>query len=129
MKAKLAASDKRTGNARTFWRNVNKSSGDEGPWIWTGETNTNHNTVDCDKYVYGQFDLAGCKSKMAHRISLFLTYGREVPSTHDVFPMVGADHLNVNPMHLGVREKVSRLISSATEYFSHNVLDACVCIC
>jgi hypothetical protein len=120
MKRRLQNFDKKNGGPREFWHNVDKSAGESGPWLWTGDTNNNHNTVDCDSYDYGQFNLDGHRSKMAHRIVLFLTFGVEVPSSHDVFPMVGNNHLNINPNHLGVREKRTGLEMSAAEYFAAN---------
>lgn len=47
--------DQRSGHKGTFWKNVFKRS--DGKWMWTGSTNTNHNTVDCEKYHYGEFEL------------------------------------------------------------------------
>jgi hypothetical protein len=120
MKRRLQNFDKKNGGPREFWRNVDKSAGENGPWLWVGDTNNNHNTVDCDSYDYGQFNLEGHRSKMAHRISLFLTFGCEVPSTHDVFPLIGKNHLDVNPYHLGVRDRKTGTEMSAAEYFAAN---------
>jgi len=108
--------DKRSGHEGTFWRNVEKQ--DDGRWMWMGQKNNNHNTVDCESYDYGVYELVSRetayhakpkkihKSNMAHRISVFLTYGVEVPSDRksgfDVFPLNG-EHLDINPSNLGVR--------------------------
>lgn len=53
---------------------------------------------------------------MAHRIILFLTYGRPVPSSHDVFPFNG-DHLDINPENLGIRERRTRKEFTAAQFF------------
>ena len=118
--------DMRSGHDGTFWKNVSKQP--DGKWIWTGYKNTNHNTVDCEKYHYGEFELCtretsnlakptrAHKSKMAHRIILFLTYGRPIPSTHDVFPFNG-DHLDINPDNLGVRDKKTGAEVTADKFF------------
>lgn len=118
--------DQRSGHAATFWKNVWRRS--DGKWIWQGRTNTNHNTVDCEKYEYGEYELCSKetsnlakpvrthKSKMAHRIVLFLTYGREVPSSYDVFPANG-DHLDINPNNLWLRDRKTRHEVAADVFF------------
>ncbi|MBB6299924.1 hypothetical protein [Rhizobium leucaenae] len=118
--------DMRSGHDGTFWRNVSKQP--DGKWIWTGQKNTNHNTVDCEKYFYGEFELVSKEtsnfakptrvhaSKMAHRISLFLTYHRPVPAAYDVFPFNG-DHLDINPENLWIREKKTGAEVSAEKFF------------
>ena len=110
--------DTRRGVERIFWRNVDKLT--DGTWLWTGSKNTNHNGVDCEKYEYGEFILEDrleypqspvIATKMAHRISVYLTYGVEVPSDkktgYEVFPFNG-NHLDVNPENLGIRSLVTR---------------------
>lgn len=118
--------DMRSGHAGTFWKNIRKQ--EDGKWVWVGRTNTNHNTVDCEKYHYGEYELVSREtsnfakptkvhaSKMAHRIILFLTYGRPVPSAYDVFPFNG-DHLDINPDNLGIREKKTGVEVSAAKFF------------
>lgn len=118
--------DMRSGHDGTFWKNVTKQA--DGKWIWTGQKNNNHNTVDCESYDYGVFDLCSREtsnfakptsihhSKMAHRVSLFLTYGRPVPKQYEVFPVNG-DHLDVNPDNLGVRDTKTRATMSAAAFF------------
>lgn len=119
--------DKRSGHEDTFWKNVRKQA--DGKWIWFGHTNNNHNTVDCESYDYGEFELCTREtandarpkkahaSKMAHRVVLFLTYGRPVPESCDVFPFNG-DHLDINPSNLGVRNKKTRMEVSSAEFFA-----------
>lgn len=119
--------DQRSGNDGTFWKNVVKCS--DGKWIWTGKTNTNHNNVDCQKYEYGEFELCTRESatyakpkkahasKLAHRVVLFLTYGRPVASAYDVFPYNG-DHLDINPTNLGVRDRKTRQEWAAAQFFA-----------
>lgn len=113
--------DQRSGTARTFWRNVVKQPDDV--WLWTGSKNNNHNTVDCDSYDYGVFELVTddtqydakpkprIKTKMAHHVSVYLTYGVELStdrkSGFDVFPANG-NHLDVNPDNLWVRSIKTR---------------------
>lgn len=109
--------DQRSGRAETFWRNVRMR--DDGAWEWAGYKNNNHNTVDCESYDYGEFELTTdetsnlsrptrrIRSKMAHHVSVFLTYGTEVPRGYEVFPRNG-DHLDINPQNLWVRSKASR---------------------
>lgn len=118
--------DRRSGHAGTFWKNVDKRP--DGKWIWVGRTNTNHNTVDCQKYHYGEFELVSREtsnlskpvkihtSKMAHRIILHLTYGRPVPSQYEVFPSNG-DHLDINPDNLCVRHVRTREEMAASKFF------------
>ena len=119
--------DMRSGHAGTFWKNVHKR--EDGKWLWTGHKNTNHNTVDCKKYEYGEYELCSREtsnfskptkihqSKMAHRIILFLTYGRPVPSSYEVFPSNG-DHLDINPENLWIREKKTGAEVPASEFFA-----------
>lgn len=121
--------DRRSGNAKTFWRNVAKQP--DGRHLWTGAINNNHNTVDCESYDYGEFELTTeessnlakpkrrIKSKMVHRVCVFLTYGVEVPPGFDVFPKNG-DHLDVNPDNLWVREKRGRQEWPASEFCAAN---------
>lgn len=118
--------DKRSGHAGTFWKNVVKHA--NGKWEWTGRTTTNHNTVDCQKYHYGEFELCTRESalrskpikahtsKLAHRIILFLTYGRPVPADCEVFHYDN-DHLNINPNNLGVRDTNTRVEMTAAKFF------------
>lgn len=117
--------DKRSGHHGTFWKNVDQQG---QTWLWTGYKNTNHNTVDCDKYEYGEYELVSRetsnlakptrvhKSKMAHRIVLFLTYGRPVPSDYDVFPVNG-NHLDINPDNLSLRDRKTRQEITAASFF------------
>lgn len=118
--------DQRSGHSGTFWKNVIRWP--NGRWEWVGQTNNNHNTVDCESYNYGVFDLVSRetsnfakpasihKSKLAHRIILFLTYGRPVPDGCDVFHYDN-DHLNINPDNLGVRNKATGVEMSAAKFF------------
>lgn len=118
--------DMRSGHEGTFWKNVSKNP--DGKWIWTGHKNNNHNTVDCQSYDYGEFELCTREtandrtpkkahdSKMAHRIGLFLIYGRPVPKQYDVFPFNG-DHLDINPENLGIREKKTGAEVPAAKFF------------
>jgi len=120
--------DMRSGHEGTFWKNVVKH--DNGRWEWIGFTNNNHNTVDCDSYDYGVFELCSREtandhkpkkihaSSMAHRVVLFLTYGRPVPSPNRfyVFPYNG-DHLDINPANLGVRDIKTGTKVTAAEFF------------
>ncbi|MEZ0212458.1 MAG: hypothetical protein ACAH27_05840 [Xanthobacteraceae bacterium] len=109
------------GPARVFWKNVKRQP--NGCWLWAGRVNTNHNGTHFKGYAYGEFTLTDSryipiiKTRMAHRIALFLTYGIEVPTTHDVFPMVCGDHLCVNPEHLGIKERFTSRSMPATEFF------------
>lgn len=121
---KLVARDKREGTEYTFWRNVDKR--DDGKWIWTGAKNTNHNTVDCQKYEYGNFALYGdwrtnvkaCNSIMAHIVILFLIYGRELDTErYEVTPLNG-DHLDINPDNLAVRNKETRIVVPSAGFFA-----------
>lgn len=109
---------------RQFWKNVDKR--EDGKWIWTGAKNTNHNTVDCEKYEYGNFALydsyrataKALKSEMAHIVILFLTYGRELDtSRYEVTPING-DHLDINPTNLAVRDKATREVVPASRFFA-----------
>lgn len=125
--------DKRSGTAKTFWSNVVKRQ--DGVWLWTGYTNNNHNTVSCDSYDYGEFELITdetqynskptriLKSKMAHHVSVFLTYGVEIPTSrktgYDVFP-ANANHLDVNPDNLWVRSISTRQELRAAEFCAAN---------
>lgn len=118
--------DRRSGHAATFWKNVLKQP--DGKWMWLGHTNTNHNTVDCRKYEYGEYELVTREtsnlsrpqkahaSKLAHRIILFLVYGRELSRQYEVFPLFG-DYLDINPDHLGVRDVKTRREMPAPEFF------------
>lgn len=118
--------DMRSGHSGTFWKNVIKYP--DGKWEWVGRKNTNHNTVDCQKYEYGEYELVSRetsnfskpkvihKSKLAHRIVLFLTYGRPVPSDYEVFHYDN-DHLNINPANLGVRHVKTRIEMTAAKFF------------
>lgn len=118
--------DKRSGHEGTFWRNVDKRP--DGKWLWTGATNNNHNTVDCQSYDYGVYELVSREtsnlakptkihdSKMAHRVVLFLTYGRPVPKQYDVFPVNG-DHLDINPDNLWLRHTKDRAEISSAKFF------------
>lgn len=120
--------DKRSGHEDTFWKNVRKQP--DGKWMWTGLTNNNHNTVDCDSYDYGVFELCSREtanehkptkiheSTMAHRISLFLTYRRPVPDPkrYYVFPLNG-DHLDINPENLGIRNIKTGVKLTAAQFF------------
>lgn len=122
--------DKRSGHEDTFWKNVRKQ--DDGKWVWTGHTNNNHNTKPEDEnYFYGEFELCtretannarptrAHKSTMAHRVVLFLTYGRPVPSPRQfyVYPLNG-DRLDINPDNLWIRDvKTGKKVSSA-EFFA-----------
>lgn len=121
--------DRRSGNAKTFWSNVD--AGADGKWCWTGVVNNNHNTVDCESYDYGEFELTTdessnlakpkrrIKTKMAHRVAVYLSYGVEVPAGFDVFPKNG-DHLDLNPLNLWVRSKTGRQEWSAAEFCASN---------
>lgn len=120
--------DKRSGHEGTFWKNVRKQ--EDGKWVWTGHTNNNHNTVDCESYDYGVFELCSREtannykpkkihaSDMAHRVVLFLTYGRPVPDPKRffVFPING-DHLDINPENLGVRDVKTGAKVTSAEFF------------
>lgn len=121
--------DKRSGHDGTFWKNVVKH--DDKRWEWTGYQNTNHNTVDCQKYHYGEFELCTrqtantskpkrlIKTKMAHRIAVYLFYGFEVSSDYDVFPING-DHLDINPNNLMLRHKKSRKEISPSDFITES---------
>lgn len=121
---RLQALDKKQGIARTFWKNVDRR--DDGRWIWTGAKNTNHNTVDCQKYEYGTFALYGdyrtnvkaCKSEMAHIIMLFLTYGQELDTANYETTPLNGDHLDINPANLAVRNKTTREVVPASKFFA-----------
>lgn len=103
------------GTEAQFWRHIDKRSDTE--WIWTGRTNNNHNTADTKNYDYGVFALEGCDSELVHRIMIYLTYGRELTRSFDVFAYDG-NRLNVHPDNLGVRNVRSRHEQSAADYFS-----------
>jgi hypothetical protein len=135
--------DKRSGHEATFWRNVDKR--EDGRWMWNGQTNNNHNTVDCESYDYGVYELVSRetanlskpkkihKSNMAHRISVYLTYGVEIPSDRktgfDVFPING-EHLDINPSNLGVRsiatgqEWTAAVFCAANDNYDTSLRDA-----
>lgn len=124
---KASSMDQRRGIPRVFWRNVDKR--DDGKWVWTGSKNTNHNTVDCQKYEYGEFVLEAslhkpfgllCRSHMAHIICLFLTFGRELDTlAYEVTPANG-DHLDINPDNLLVRNKRTREVLPSSVFFATN---------
>lgn len=103
------------GTKAEFWRYVDKRSDTE--WIWTGRVNNNHNTVDTANYDYGVFSLEGCDSELAHRIMVYLTYGRELTRAYEVFHFDG-NHLNIHPNNLGVRNVKTRHEQSAAEFFA-----------
>lgn len=115
----------KAGIERDFWRLVDQTGGDDAPWWWLGATNNNHNTVDCASYDYGVFKLEDRyeypqkkihSSEFAHRIILFLTYGRELSRQYEVFPLFG-DYLDINPRHLGVRDVKTRREVPAPVFF------------
>lgn len=121
---RMQALDKKQGEPRVFWKNVEQRA--DGKWIWTGAKNTNHNTVDCEKYEYGNFALyadyrakdKAIKSEMAHHVILFLTYGREIDTTtHEVTPL-NDDHLDINPGNLAVRNKQTRIVVPSAQFFA-----------
>ncbi len=121
---RLQALDKKQGVARTFWKNVEQRA--DGRWMWTGAKNTNHNTVDCQKYEYGNFklyadyrtDAKACNSEMAHHVILFLTFGQELDTTkYEVTPING-DHLDINPDNLAVRNRSTREVTAAAMFFA-----------
>jgi hypothetical protein len=123
--------DQSAGCSETFKRNIIKRSSDE--WVWTGYTNNNHNDrkddPDAETYDYGEFSLCSyenrCmakpplihRSRMAHRIVLFLEYGIPVPKEYDVFPCDG-NHLNIAPRNLGIRHRKTRCEWKAENFYS-----------
>lgn len=95
------------GNESDFWENVIQHS--ESHWEWTGAKTTNHNTrEDIERYEYGHFHLEKCKSKLVHRVVLFITFGREVPDEYDVAHLDN-NHLNISPENLIIRHKKDRV--------------------
>lgn len=103
------------GTKAEFWRYVDKRSDTE--WIWTGRVNNNHNTVDTANYDYGVFALDGCDSQLAHRIMIYLTYGRELTRSYDVFVYDG-NRLNIHPGNLGIRNVATRVEYCASDFFA-----------
>lgn len=103
------------GTEDDFWSRVDKR--DDAQWLWTGRTNTNHNTVDCQRYEYGHFDLDGHHSKMAHRIMIYLTYGRELTRDYEVFAY-DDNRLNIHPDNLGIRNVATRAEQRASDFFA-----------
>jgi hypothetical protein len=85
-----------TNTIETFWSKVNKDTGINGCWLWTGNTNN---------YGYGTFFYRGEKV-LAHRFAYELKVG-EIPSGKVI------DHLCrnrkcVNPAHM---ETVSNVVN------------------
>lgn len=123
--------DTREGHEVIFFKNVDKRSDTE--WIWTGYTNNNHNDKKSDPnsktYEYPEFSLCSYedrflskpklihKSRMGHRIILFLTFGEPVPEDYEVFPLGDGNHLNISPKNLGVRHKKSGQEWTADEFY------------
>lgn len=87
----------KSGNENDFWANINKGE----HWIWEGQTNNNHNTVDCESYDYGVFQLEGCLTQLVHRIIYYIKTGSELEREVEVTTLCG-NHLCVNPEHLGL---------------------------
>lgn len=120
--------DKREGTEKTFWKNIQKLPSIHGEcWIWTGNKNNNHNTVDCEGYDYGEFILTDDRwrpikgmTRMAHRLSLYFTFGRAVPDGLYVFPGVCGNYLCLNPDHLWIRDPGNTVRMPAAEFFAAN---------
>ncbi len=130
MKLSQKQIDQRSGHSDIFWRNVDKQS--DNQWIWTGNTNTNHDPrTGVQYYYYGEFELVTRETaynakptkqittKLAHRIALYLKYGREVPANYDVFPL-NNNHLDINPANLALRERRSRVEITSERFFNEN---------
>lgn len=118
--------DMREGTEKTFWKNVQKLPSTHGEcWIWTGNKNNNHNTVECEGYDYGEFTLTDHAwrpikgiTRMAHRLALYLTFGRQVPDDLYVFPEVCGNRLCMNPAHLWVRNQKNTFRMAAAAFFA-----------
>lgn len=114
MAASISESERGRGDRKVFDKNI-RIPGDyrNGPWVWTGKRTTNHNTTDGKKYTYGQFDLIDRNGNRAHpghcahRISIYVDTGVQIPDDYDVVSLVG-DYLDINPEHLGVVSKSIR---------------------
>lgn len=105
-----------------FWDNVDTSGGVDACHWWTGERKWNHQSADVERYEDGHWSERGCKSRIARRVLMFKTYGREVPEDLDVSPLCD-EHLCCNVKHMVITPhggpKDGRLAHAipAEEYF------------
>lgn len=117
------------GTKRDFYGLIDRKP--DGRMLWRGATTTNHNTVDCEKYEYGDFELVTdvrsnivkptrlVHTKLVHRIMVYLTFGIELDRRYDVFALNG-NRLDITPSNLGIRDTKSRQEWQAHEFFAAN---------
>lgn len=102
-----------------------------GRTMWTGATTTNHNTVDCEKYVYGEFELLTdvrsnivkpeplIQTKLVHRQAIFFGFGVELDRRYEVFAVNG-DRLDITLSNLGIRDTETREEFGCHAFFAAN---------
>ena len=117
------------GTRRDFYRYVTRTP--DGRQIWTGNTTTNHNTVDCEKYVYGDFELLEdirsnlVKAKklvhttLVHRIMIFINFGVELDRRYEVYAING-NRLDISLSNLGIRDTKTGNEMGCHEFFAAN---------
>jgi len=117
------------GTRRDFYRYVTRTQ--DGRQIWTGNTTTNHNTVDCEKYVYGDFELLEdirsnlvkpkklIHTTLVHRIMIFIHLGVELERRYKVYSING-DRLDISLSNLGVRDTRTGEEKGCHEFFAAN---------